>query len=132
MDGDGLRLVRSEVTGQLSLALLAGGEWRVTAIDREPLPEGVRPPTVVIEGERIAGFAGCNRFTGAVEETMPGQIAIGPLALTRMACPGPEMEVERRFVAGLAAARRWDYVAGRVVLSGWEGQTVRAVTLARE
>lgn len=127
-----LRPLRSEVTGKLSLALLAGGEWEVAAIDGEPLPADVRPPTVLFESGRIAGFAGCNRFTGTIEETAPGELAIGPLALTRMACPGPVMEVESRFAASLAAATRWGYVAGRVVLSGMAGETPRAVTLVRD
>lgn len=127
-----LRPLRFEVTGRLSLALLAGEEWQVAAIDGEPLPAGVRPPAVLFDGGRIAGFAGCNRFTGTIEETAPGEIGIGPLALTRMACPGPAMEVERRFTASLAAATRWGYVAGRVVLSGMAGETPRAVTLVRD
>jgi heat shock protein HslJ len=78
-------------------AMLAGGEWRIVAIDGTPLPER-RPGTLSFDGERISGWAGCNRFSGgyAIEN---GRLVAGNVASTRMMCPPPLMEQETRLFA---------------------------------
>jgi heat shock protein HslJ/predicted RecA/RadA family phage recombinase len=118
-----LTLVSSSVTGRLSLAALADGEWTLVNLDRQPLPQGARPPTAVFEGTRVSGFGGCNRYVGQVVEKSPGAIVVGPLAGTKMACPSPAMEVEDRFLAAMSQVTRYSFVGGRLVLSAVDGGT---------
>ena len=123
-----LQMVSSEVSGTLSLATLAGMEWTLVEIDSEPLPAGARPPTATFEGTRISGFGGCNRYMGGVgEEAGPGSMTVGPLASTRMACPPPEMDIEDRFLAGLAKISRYTFLGSRLALSGMDGD--KSITL---
>ncbi|WP_448500675.1 META domain-containing protein [Sphingomonas sp.] len=88
-------------------AILTGGEWRIVAIDGTPLPER-RPGTLSFDGERISGWAGCNRFSGgyAIEG---GRLVAGNLASTRMMCGPPLMAQETRVFALLRQplAIRW-------------------------
>ena len=126
-----LTIKNSEVTGTLSIALLAGPEWTVVEIDDTPLPDGAKPPTATFEGERVAGFGGCNRYTGAIKETAPGQVQIGPLAGTMMACPEPASQVEGGFLMSFGKATQYTFLAGRLHVSGMDGETFRSVLFVR-
>ena len=61
--------------------------------DSEALPATPERPTQKIDGGRIAGFSGCNRFSGAIKEPAPGEITIGTIGGPRMACSPPEMQL---------------------------------------
>ena len=113
--------VSSGPAGGPSLAMLAGAPWTLVSLGGQPLPPGARPPTVVFDGTRLSGFAGCNHYTGQVAEKTPGSITIGPLAATKMACPSPAMEVEDRYLAALGRATQYTLAGGRLVLSGASG-----------
>jgi heat shock protein HslJ len=132
LEGGDLKLKGSEVKGTLSMALFAGAEWTAVEIDGVPISGVDRRPTATVAGDRIAGFGGCNRYTGQIKETSPGEIAIGPIAGTRMACPEPEMQLEDRFFASLGKTVRYSFLAGRLVLSGMDGDTMRSVMLTRK
>ena len=105
-------------------------DWTLVEIDGKPLPKGARPPTLRIEGEHIAGFGGCNRYMGPIRETAPGEVTIGPLAGTMMACPEPEMELEQGFLSILGKVSRYVFVAGRLLLEGMDGDRSRSLLLA--
>ena len=126
-----LTLVSSSVTRRLSLAALGDGEWTLVNLDRQPLPQGARPPTAVFEGTRVSGFGGCNRYFGQVVEKSPGAIVVGPLAGTKMACPSPAMEVEDRFLSAMSQVTRYSFVGGHLVLSGVDRGTSRELTFER-
>ena len=126
----GLTLTSDEVTGALSLALVAGTQWTLVELDGEPLPDGVKPPILEIKEGRLSGFDGCNRYMGKIEESTPGQVAVGPLAGTRMACPEPAMQLEQRFLDALGKATRYDFLAGRLLLSGEDNDDQRTLLLA--
>ncbi len=119
--GDALKLKSSVVNGTLSIETLAGTEWTLVELDGNTLPEGVRPPTATFVGKRIAGFGGCNRYTGEVRETAAGSISIGTLAGTRMACPDAEMSLEDRFLKRLSAVERYTFLGGRLALVSRDG-----------
>ncbi|MCU0984370.1 MAG: META domain-containing protein [Acetobacteraceae bacterium] len=68
----------------------------------------------------VSGSTGCNRFRGRAE-IGTGTLTFSPLATTRMACPGPAMEQERRFLEALAASRRYRVEAGMLTLLGADG-----------
>jgi heat shock protein HslJ len=126
-----LKMTGSQVTGALSLALIAGTDWTVVELDGQPLPAGAPAPTLKIEGERIGGFGGCNRFMGPIRETEPGSVEIGPLAGTRMACPGPGMALEGAFLASLGQVTGYDFLAGQLLLTGTDGDLTRSLLLTQ-
>jgi heat shock protein HslJ len=107
-----------EKAGAASIADLAGAEWTLVGLDGAPLPAGTDAPTARFEAGAVAGFGGCNRYRGAVRETSPGALEIGPLAGTRMACAPPAMDLEGRFLAALAEATRYALADGRLSLDG--------------
>lgn len=103
------------------------------------VPAGVHADAWFADG-RVAGSAGCNSFTAAYEAAPAaeggaaggvasdddafaggpgvharGVLRIGPCATTMMACPPPEADVERGFLAALAATET--YVADGELLA---------------
>ena len=52
----------------------------------------------------VGGSSGCNRFTGAYSHK-DGELTLGPLASTRMACPPEVMEREQQFLSMLGNVR---------------------------
>ena len=52
---------------------------------------------------------------------MPGEVKVGPLAGTRMACPEPQSSVEARFLEQLGGARTFGFMLGRLAISYTRG-----------
>ena len=78
-------------------------DWMAAVINGQPLSSPTQI-TLRFEGDgRISGNAPCNAYTGSytLEE---GELAVGPLALTRKACPPPVMAQEQAFISVLEAA----------------------------
>lgn len=90
--------------GGETMAVIGGG-WRVIRIGGTMLPAGVTATIEFGTDGRVSGKSGCNRFTGTYTLTGEG-LAFGPLALTRMACPPPRMQAERRFADAMARVTR--------------------------
>ena len=72
--------------------LLEGSGWRLTAY-RGPdgalvaVPDGVEATARFVDG-RVSGSTGCNSYSGSYD--LGGdELRIGPLAMTRKACPPP-------------------------------------------
>ncbi len=120
-EGGALKQTKSEVLGTLTIGTLAANEWQLVSIDGQPLPSGLKPPVIHFEVSNVRGFAGCNRFTAPVKETAPGEIDIGPAALTKMACAPDAMDLEQKFVAALDKVNRYTFLAGQLALS-WTGK----------
>lgn len=114
-----------------SLADLSGTEWTLTSLDDRSLPQGVRPPSLIIDGTRVAGFAGCNRYAGTLEERTPGVVTISSLATTSLTCAATATDIERRYLAGLTRVSRYTVVAGRLQLIHVEDGTPRPLTFER-
>lgn len=122
LDGQGARLA---VLERQPLDL-AGSSWEVTAYNtgREAVagvPAGVTLTLTFADG-RMAGSAGCNRFTGSY--TQEGtRLTPGSIATTRRMCAEPDgvMQVEQAFVAALEAVRRVDLEGDIVRLRDGEG-----------
>ena len=87
---------------------LTGPEWTLTAIDGVA-PLGEPPPSIAFtmtpapdaKGAALSGYSGCNRFFGAYNLAPGAKISIEVRGMTKMACEGPRMELERSFVAAL-------------------------------
>jgi len=115
-DGGALKPVSSDVVGVLSINLLAATDWVLTGIDGQTV-ESAKPPTLLVQYGKVVGFGGCNRYTGALKETSPGVIAVGPLAMTKMACPPPASELEDRFVTRMNKVQGYTFVGGQLALN---------------
>jgi heat shock protein HslJ len=116
--------------GRSALAELAGAEWTLVAIDGEALPTGAKAPTATFADGRIAGFGGCNRYSGPVAEKAPGTIAIGPVAGTMMACPDG-VEVEPAFLGRLGMVTRYGLESGRLRLWGADDDATQGLLFER-
>lgn len=113
----GLERVSNEITGTLSLADLAGHEWRLVELGHgHDLPPGTSI-TIEFDADRVSGSTGCNSYFGTVTSTRPGELSMGATGSTRKACPEPAMEVEQRYLQALAGASRYGFLAGRLVLT---------------
>jgi heat shock protein HslJ len=76
-----------------------------------------------LDGDRIAGRGGCNRYSGTAQPGAAGELAFGPVVATKMAClDGDAMQLESDFFAMLAATRGYRHQAGqRLQLLGGDG-----------
>ncbi len=117
--GDGrLNPLSTVATGRLSLATLAGTAWVLRVWDIAE-PAGSEPVvSLAFDAGRFTGSSGCNRYVAGVEGgTMPGEVKVGPIAGTRMACPEPSSSVEARFLEQLGGARTFGFMSGRLAIS---------------
>ena len=108
------------ITGELSLASLAGTEWVLTHLNRnEPIQEGAEV-TLVFAQDRVSGKSACNRYSAGVEQgEAPGDLKIGLAMGTRMACPGELMDLEHEYLDALSRVTGFSFLAGKLVLN-WE------------
>lgn len=112
-----LRRVGSAATSRR--ATLVGPRWALVKIgDRAatPAPDGRTPFLRFAEGGGLSGDAGCNRLTGAYKQD-GAAMSIGPVGRTMMACVGPAMETEERFVGALGRITAWSIAGATLRLS---------------
>jgi copper homeostasis protein (lipoprotein) len=114
--------------GAVDPAPLAGTYWRLADLPGDEgfaVDPGLRAH-LVLGGEegRVSGSSGCNRLIGTF--TLDGDaLSFGPLAGTRMACPQPAMELERRFYAALASVTGYAIDGEVLTLEGPDGPVAR-------
>jgi len=80
------------------------GEWRVVSISGVESLESHNTTFALNNAGRFATSIGCNRMVGT-PEINGAQITFGGLAATRMACPPPLDEIERKYQQALEAVR---------------------------
>jgi heat shock protein HslJ len=108
-------------------------EWRLADIGGQPSPAGadsMRHPgfTLLAEGRKVQGSAGCNRMTGTYQ--LDGQkLKFGPLATTRMACPA--MQTETAFLKALEATTRYEVSGSSLTLFGADTAVARLEAAAK-
>lgn len=114
---------------------IAGALWFVTGLNngRQAVVSTLTGTTLSLELSargRLAGTAGCNRYTAAVV-LGPGTIQVGPPTATRRICVRPRgvMEQEIQFLSALESASHWQIEANRLELRRSDGAL--AVTLRR-
>jgi copper homeostasis protein (lipoprotein) len=92
--------------------------WKLTRLGGKPVSVAAkqREPHFVLDNKtkRIAGFGGCNRFTGTYQQNVD-RLKFGKMAMTFMACP-EEMETERDFVGALEQVRSWKILGDHLEL----------------
>jgi heat shock protein HslJ len=117
--GEGrLNALRSVTTGRLSPATLAGTVWVLRGWDLTEAAGSQPVVTLVYDAGRFTGTGGCNRYFAAVNaRAAPGELSVGPVAGTRMACPEPQSSIETRFLEQLGKARGFGFFLGRLMIS---------------
>jgi heat shock protein HslJ len=133
--GDVMTEFATEDQGRLSVADLQG-DWVLThfAYD-EQVQDGIEI-TLQVEGERIAGTAGCNRYSGALREgDAPGDVTLegppaGVLAVTRMMCPPALMQSEQRYLQALQGLVQYSFLAGKLALTWRDGEGMGTLLFA--
>ena len=101
---------------------LAGTSWTFVSIGGVPVASD-RPTSLQFDGTRISGSAGCNRFTGDFKSD-GATLTTGPMASTRMACPGAGMAQENAFFALMGAPVGLEFASdGTLILTGTGGKT---------
>ncbi len=104
---------------------LGGTTWLLVQLGTTTDLALVVPDIGFAEDGTVSGFAGCNTFTGSYTVT-GSALSLGPLATTKIGCPGPASAVETDVLAGLAGVRAWSVGAdGRLVLDGTTRLTFR-------
>lgn len=111
-------------------AALAGGEWRVTAIDGQPVGDGPAITMTFADGQ-LSGSAGCNRYAGSAQPGADSTLKPGAMVATRMACPEPLMQRESRFLQALAGVTHYRLEDGALRLEG-NHMSISAVQAAGE
>lgn len=84
-----------------TLADIEAHEWLLDRANSSLTVDDDNPVTLSVEGDLVSGRAPCNTYRGGFDIGADDSVEIGPLALTRMACPGSAMEAEDEFVAAL-------------------------------
>jgi heat shock protein HslJ len=127
--GKDLQEGRAVATGKLSLADLEGVEWVLSRIRFDEALSAGQELTLRIDGERISGRSACNRYFAGITESadMAGDISIGPIGSTRMACPEPAMALERRYFAALEGTHNFSFLGGKLVLNWTQGDQMDAM-----
>ena len=78
---------------------------------------------------RVATTVGCNRIVG--QPKLDGRtISIGPMAMTRMACPPPLDRLERIYTAALDDVRVYTIESDAFTLLDGKGEPVVVMTRA--
>ncbi|MFA5539247.1 MAG: META domain-containing protein [Gemmobacter sp.] len=123
-----------EGTGEDSLAGCAGdpatllaGEWRLTGLGGDPMPEEGAAATLRFTAEgRVSGRAACNWFAGGYDLTGEG-LRLSPMGATMMACAGPAMDLDQRIFAAFETVDRFDIgTDGALLLIGADRTVLRA------
>lgn len=105
-----------------SALTLEGTEWTLVSIDGAAPADGTEI-TLVLDGEGVAGSAGCNRYSGSY--TLNGDtVTFGPFVTTRMACPQPIMQQESAFLTALEGAATFKIADGQLTIVSASGVTL--------
>lgn len=101
----GREMARQNIPG--GGASMTGIEWRPTRLDgNEIAPDSGMFVLFEVDGS-IKGSGGCNNFFGSLQ-TMDGELTVGELGATRMACPRDIMTNETAFMQALQDATRFE------------------------
>ncbi|HYJ81375.1 MAG TPA: META domain-containing protein [Allosphingosinicella sp.] len=101
---------------------LVGSRWHIVSIRGQAVSGDNY--FIEFEQDRLSGQAGCNRFSGPYTETRP-TLRPGAIAATRMACPGPRMDHERRALQILSAPLSMNFLDGRTLVIGNRSGQIR-------
>jgi heat shock protein HslJ len=94
---------------------LTGSEWRLSHIDSDPVLAQPKATLVFGADGRLSGHGTCNRFTGSYR--LDGdRLTMGPVAATRIGCPGPVGQQEARYLQALQSATQIELKDGELLI----------------
>lgn len=105
------------LAGNAAATSIAGTRWAGAASGSDG--HGT-PRLEFAAGGKLTGYTGCNMLTGEWREE-GGRVAVSSLAATKRMCVGAEGEVEKRFLAALGEASRFEVQAGKLVITAPSG-----------
>ncbi len=107
----------------ISKAELSAFKWALTELNGEPIEKGEsgQVPYLIFRSEagRIAGSGGCNRLMGAYELNDAGELRLGQIASTMMACDNLQQEIA--FLQVLDQHHNWQLSGPSLQLSDDQG-----------
>ena len=104
--------------GRLTLKTIGGTEWVLRAWNLYDAAPADPEVTLAVKDGTFVGGSGCNRYFAAGKlGAMPGDVTVGAVGATRMACPEEQMAVESRFLKQLSAVRKFGFRVGQLALS---------------
>jgi putative lipoprotein len=117
-----LEPVGGGMAGSGTPAALAGPDWRLTALNGQPVavPAAERAPYLTFSANdgRFAGSGGCNRIAGGYEAITGGSLSFGDVISTRMACPDEGTPSEQAFLSALSEVDAYAIRDGVLHLTG--------------
>jgi heat shock protein HslJ len=101
------------------------GRWILSGWgDGDPVqPKGAAFVEFDPANQRAFGALGCNRFSGAADLS-GSDLAFRGIASTKMACPGPAMDLESRFLLTLETTASYRITGDRLLLLDAVGKTI--------
>jgi len=114
-DGSGRRLAAFVGGNQAGAGPLVGTSWQLVRFqgsdDTSRAPDDRSKYTIAFGGDgQLTARIDCNRGRGAWKLSGPGQLALGPLALTRARCPAGSMHDQ--------IVKQWDNIRSYVLRDG--------------
>lgn len=109
------------------------GEWYIIELNGMVVVPAPNQPFPVITFDassgKVSGNSGCNRISGSFHtDGKAGEIAFGPLAVTRMACP--DMTLEQNVLKTMEKVRKYKSLGVEMV--GLCGSSKRPVAVLRK
>ncbi len=102
------------------------GEWRVTQIGGDVVPETSAPTLTFAVDGRVYGSTSCNRFNSSY--SLDGDtLEVGNLAVTKRACDPGLMQQERRFLDAISLIENASLEQGGFLVLSGIGQRLVAV-----
>lgn len=96
-------------------ASMTGIEWRPTNVGAEEIAADSGMFVVFSVDGSINGNGGCNKFFGSLQST-DGELSVGELGATRMACPSEIMDREMAFMNALQDTTQFEMGANSLQL----------------
>lgn len=118
-----LLIVGLSIYPPVHATLLQGSEWKPLRIADHGVPDDSSAFVQFRSKGRLNGYSGCNRLF-AEYEASDGQIFIGPVAATRMACAASVMARESALATVLETARTYRRDGSSLVLFDAAGKPI--------
>ena len=107
------------------IAVASGGsemlfmnQWNLTELEGRSvvITAGTQPHLLFFPGQisRVSGSTGCNKLNGSFVLSAANSMTFSPLATTKMACVGDN--VESRFLAVLGKVSNWSIINKQLLL----------------
>jgi heat shock protein HslJ len=98
-------------------ASMTGIEWRPTLLGADEIATDSGMFVLFAVDGSIKGNGGCNNFFGSLQTTS-GELSVGELGSTRMACPSDVMDREMAFMTALQNTTQFEMGANSLQLLG--------------